>query len=522
MCPHRMAPDVFISYARKNSAEAEKIERHLQQAGIQCYRDTQLAPGTPEWEQEIVKAVGQCVVLVVLLSQDSVVSKFVGRELALADDKGKKCIPVCLSRDVDLKHFNLRLACTQRLFAEPTMEAVLDELEKAVWSALDHSRNKTAYDAADLVTMRATTLRTITFSQERFGLWLGETERGTQKLVEDRFEFSTRPDGYLGSMMAELPRMTDFTAEVRTSKTGGLDGSWFGFEYGEVWPGNYCQFLLNGLGTVRVARHFNREWSELGTCEQVRFARRHDAVNTLKVVRNGTAIHLFVNGFHALSTKDGSGRVGNLGFVAGPELTVGFSELKLAAVELDARFEKCMAHREALEVMEARSVAREILDAAPDYRHPTLPADPRRIAEELRPDQRRSILIVIGYKVLPQIHDSRPANRLLAAINQLGDARQLKCAFLITDKALADEPIYGKCAFISVGGPESNATTATLCENLPSDPTCPAGCHIQQKIEHGDRRLALWGDSAEATIRAVDQFISGGLLRRYLDAVWKE
>jgi len=131
-------------------------------------------------------------------------------------------------------------------------------------------------------------------------------------------------------------------------------------------------------------------------------------------------------------------------------------------------------------------------------------------------------LIVIGYRVLPQIHDGRPANRLLEAISRLGDVGQSKCALLITDKGLADEPIYGQCPLISVGGPENNGTTAAFSEQLPSDPTSSACCHIQHNIEYGDRRVALWGDTSETTNRAVDQYISGGLLRRYLDSVWKK
>ena len=130
--------------------------------------------------------------------------------------------------------------------------------------------------------------------------------------------------------------------------------------------------------------------------------------------------------------------------------------------------------------------------------------------------------MVLGYGVLPQILDGQPANRLLEAINSRGTAGCLKVAKLVTDKGLTDETAFQQCLMISIGGPPSNRMTDVLREQLPSDPSSSSGCHIHHNIGRGDRRVALWGGIREETVRAVDQFISGELLQRFLDLVWRE
>jgi hypothetical protein len=138
-----MVIDVFISYSRNDSQAAEAVERRLQASGLSCYRDTKLTPGTPAWEEEIGRALGECAVVVLLLSPSSAASRFVRRELALADDDGKGCVPVHLARDLLLPAgIRLRLATHQRLHAEPSLEAVLESLERAVVSPRSRARGR--------------------------------------------------------------------------------------------------------------------------------------------------------------------------------------------------------------------------------------------------------------------------------------------------------------------------------------------------------------------------------------------
>ena len=89
-----MPHDVFISYKTKDRAEAEKVCGHLESDGFSCWmapRD--VLPGE-DYGAEIVKAIHDCSVLVLIFSAAANSSKDVARELKLADAAGKIVLPV--------------------------------------------------------------------------------------------------------------------------------------------------------------------------------------------------------------------------------------------------------------------------------------------------------------------------------------------------------------------------------------------------------------------------------------------
>jgi hypothetical protein len=512
-----MTPDVFISYAREDSDAADVVERRLEASGLGCYRDTKLKPGTPEWEDGIVRALGECSLVVLLLSRHSVASKFVRRELALADDDGKGCVPVFLERDIPLPPgVKLRIASRQRLYAEPFLEAVLGELESAVREAVDAHRNRRAYLASEAVVARATSSRRFVFSQERCGLTIEDNERGSRSLEAAAYSIQTRPEAYLGSFLSSLPRMADFAIEVSMTKVAGQDASWFGIEFGEQWPGDYYQFLLNGSGCVRTSRHSRRVWQQLGEHTGLRYVHTGNATNMLRVVRHREEIHIFVNGLHALSAVDRGVRTGLVGFVAGPDLHMRFADCTLAAVEPHVLLERAWTHWSQLEVLEARRLAREVAALDSEFEAEKV----RPLLVEVRPDWRRTVLIAIGYRIQPQIHDSLSAGKLLQAINRLGNLEELQSGLMVTDKGLAEEEIFLKCPLIAVGGPLNNGLTRLLNDRLPLDSISTDSIKLRHDIDKGDRHAAVWGETADDTVRAVDVFIASGLLGRYLKLIW--
>ena len=71
--------DVFISYAREDSAQAERIARGLEAAGLSAFWDNEIPPGQT-WADYIETKLNQCAVAVVLWSEHSTKSQWVREE----------------------------------------------------------------------------------------------------------------------------------------------------------------------------------------------------------------------------------------------------------------------------------------------------------------------------------------------------------------------------------------------------------------------------------------------------------
>jgi hypothetical protein len=80
-----MAPkEVFLSHSSENRAVTEKIAETLRNHNIPVwYSDTNIQ-GAQQWLDEIGKALGRCDWFLVLLSADSIKSKWVKMELSYA------------------------------------------------------------------------------------------------------------------------------------------------------------------------------------------------------------------------------------------------------------------------------------------------------------------------------------------------------------------------------------------------------------------------------------------------------
>jgi hypothetical protein len=86
------ARDVFVSYASQDVAVANAVVEQLEQHGIQCWiapRD--VTPGS-QYADEIVGAINDAKVLVMVLSQSAVASPHVGREVERAASKQRRII----------------------------------------------------------------------------------------------------------------------------------------------------------------------------------------------------------------------------------------------------------------------------------------------------------------------------------------------------------------------------------------------------------------------------------------------
>src|SRR6202042_3611648 len=86
------AAPVFISYASQDADTANTIVENLEQLGIKCWiapRD--VTPGS-QYADEIVAAINDTPVFVLVLSENAVASSHVGREIERAASKRRRII----------------------------------------------------------------------------------------------------------------------------------------------------------------------------------------------------------------------------------------------------------------------------------------------------------------------------------------------------------------------------------------------------------------------------------------------
>jgi formylglycine-generating enzyme required for sulfatase activity len=85
---------VFISYSRKDLAFVQRLATDLQNAGLDVWWDLSGTKGGDEWERKIGHAIEQSQYFIVVLTPDSVESRWVTREYLKADEMGLKIIPL--------------------------------------------------------------------------------------------------------------------------------------------------------------------------------------------------------------------------------------------------------------------------------------------------------------------------------------------------------------------------------------------------------------------------------------------
>ncbi|MFF0527426.1 toll/interleukin-1 receptor domain-containing protein [Nocardia amikacinitolerans] len=74
---------LFVSYARENKPDVEKIVRHLAALDYQTWFDSSLRGGQTWWE-EILRRIAECDAFVAIVSRDSLDSVACKRELEWA------------------------------------------------------------------------------------------------------------------------------------------------------------------------------------------------------------------------------------------------------------------------------------------------------------------------------------------------------------------------------------------------------------------------------------------------------
>ncbi|MBZ0308348.1 MAG: TIR domain-containing protein [Anaerolineae bacterium] len=87
---------IFISYSKKNKQYAEKLTQELIRHGFDVWIDNRIDYGE-DWFEAIVTAIENCAAVVVIMTPESKGSKWVQREITLADQLDKPIFPLLLS-----------------------------------------------------------------------------------------------------------------------------------------------------------------------------------------------------------------------------------------------------------------------------------------------------------------------------------------------------------------------------------------------------------------------------------------
>jgi TIR domain len=140
---------VFISYSRKDDKVMNQVVERLRSRGIKVWIDNEkLIPGTAVWEEEVAKAIKIASGIVVVLSPEAKSSKWVSREITLADQNEKLIVPVLIRGD-EHSSIPFRLVNHQYIDMRNNQKAGLDDLVDALSKYLGHTsfqaENKTSH-----------------------------------------------------------------------------------------------------------------------------------------------------------------------------------------------------------------------------------------------------------------------------------------------------------------------------------------------------------------------------------------
>ena len=134
--------DIFISYSRKDSREADELVSRLKEAGISVWIDKHGIIGAEEWATEIVEGIHACSTFLLLLSTNSVQSENVLKELSLANETRKRILPVDIHPTELPTSFMYPLAGLQRV-ALSEFDAILRAHKHGVGRTVAKDTRKT-------------------------------------------------------------------------------------------------------------------------------------------------------------------------------------------------------------------------------------------------------------------------------------------------------------------------------------------------------------------------------------------
>jgi TolB-like protein/Flp pilus assembly protein TadD len=127
--------DVFVSYSRQDNDKVQALTGRLRAAGVRLWMDVRNIDGAAMWGEEIVNAVANSKVLLLLVSKTSVNSQNVVKEVLLASERKGHILPVDLEPTEIPGSLKYALAGIQHVEyfrgnPDDQMQAILRSLER--------------------------------------------------------------------------------------------------------------------------------------------------------------------------------------------------------------------------------------------------------------------------------------------------------------------------------------------------------------------------------------------------------
>jgi hypothetical protein len=106
---------LFLSYSRSDGAFVGRLSADLQQAGHDVWVDTDDIPGGSAWRRSIGEGIARADVVIVVVTPQSMASPNVEREVTVADEAGRRLLPVQAADAVIPPALSFVLAGVQRV-----------------------------------------------------------------------------------------------------------------------------------------------------------------------------------------------------------------------------------------------------------------------------------------------------------------------------------------------------------------------------------------------------------------------
>ena len=95
---NRMAREIFISYSREDKELVHPFAEYISRAvNRDCWIDLKGIESGEEFEEVIIEAINECQVVLFMLSDSSLRSKWTKREVYYAEGEGKRIVPVLVN-----------------------------------------------------------------------------------------------------------------------------------------------------------------------------------------------------------------------------------------------------------------------------------------------------------------------------------------------------------------------------------------------------------------------------------------
>ena len=115
VAPRPRVPDVMVSYSSHDRERVMQFVQRLRAAGVAAWIDFGGIDGAQRWGEEIVNAIDACKTVILMISQTSMQSENIAKEVALAWEGGKHFLPLCLEDAKIPKSMQYQLAGIQHI-----------------------------------------------------------------------------------------------------------------------------------------------------------------------------------------------------------------------------------------------------------------------------------------------------------------------------------------------------------------------------------------------------------------------